>query len=118
LEIISSIEVGAGPFRVSHLDHDRLQIWYGYGLDAARSDLLRNAMLHYVHREAKNPTFGLRGPDQAELLAAAAVEMGKIASGTPAEAALKQLRQDWKMIDDKTPAETRLKWRKLAAGLN
>jgi multiple sugar transport system substrate-binding protein len=118
MEIISSSELGAGPFRIAHLDHDRLQIWYGYGFDSVRSDQLRNALLQYIHLEAKNPTFGLRGPDQSELSAAGARAIGKIASGTPPEVSLKQLLDDWEQIDLKTPQDNRLKWRKLEAGLN
>jgi multiple sugar transport system substrate-binding protein len=118
MEVISSSELGAGPFRIAHLDHDRLQLWYGYGFDSLRSDQLRNALLQYVNLEAKNPAYGLRGPDQAALYSAASAAIGKIAAGTPAEAGLKQLLDDWKQIDAKTPEETRLRWRKLAAGLN
>jgi ABC-type glycerol-3-phosphate transport system substrate-binding protein len=120
LEIISAAALGAGPFRTSHLDHDRLPIWYGYGFEASRSDRLRAALLQYVNLETKNPTCGLRGPDQAELYTAAGNAMGKIASGTgkPVEAELRQLQDDWKQIDKKTPDEIRLKQRKMAAGLN
>lgn len=117
LEIISSTEIGAGPFRVSHLDHDRLQIWLGYGFDTERSDALRRALQEYVRLDVKNATYGLRGPDRAALSSTAANAMEKIATGTPAEAALQQLRKDWEQIDLKTVPETRLKWRKLAAGL-
>jgi hypothetical protein len=68
--------------------------------------------------EAKNPTFGLRGPDQAELSSTAAKQIGKIASGTPVEAGLKQLFDEWNQIDSRTPEEMRIKWLRLAAGLN
>jgi multiple sugar transport system substrate-binding protein len=118
VEIISSSELGAGPFRIAHLDHDRLQIWYGYGFDLTRSDALRNALLQYVRMEVKNPAYGLRGPDQTALSTAAAIAMGKIATGTPAESSLNQLLEAWKQIDLKTPDDTRLKLRKLEAGLN
>jgi len=118
MEIISSSELGAGPFRISHLAHERLQIWYGYGLDSSRSDLLRNALLQYINLEAKTPISGLRGPDQAELSSTAAKQIGKIASGTPAEAGLKQLLDEWNQIDSKTPENIRIKWLRLAAGLN
>ncbi|HEV3436674.1 MAG TPA: hypothetical protein VG122_04905 [Gemmata sp.] len=117
LEIIASTGVGAGPFRVSHLDRDRLQIWFGYGFDADRSDALRRALQDYIHLDVKNPTYGLRGPDQAALSSAAAIAMGKISAGTSTEPALEQLLVDWQQIDAKNPPETRLKWRKLAAGL-
>jgi len=66
----------------------------------------------------KNPTFGLRGPDQQALSTSAANAIGKIASGTSADIGLKQLIDDWNQIEMKTPFETRLKWRKMSVGLN
>jgi multiple sugar transport system substrate-binding protein len=118
LEILASVGLGAGPFRNSHLDHDKLSIWYGYDFDADRTDQLRNALLSYVNLEAKNPAYGLRGPDQAPLNSLVASAMGKIAGGTPAETALHQLVEEWQQHDAETPAETLLRWRKRAAGLN
>jgi multiple sugar transport system substrate-binding protein len=118
LEIIASAGLGAGPFRTSHFDREKILIWYGYGFEAGRSDQLRNAMLQYVHLEAKNPTCGLRGPDQTDLYSVAENALGRIASGKPAEAEVMQLQSDWKQIDLKTPDDKRLRWRKNAAGLN
>lgn len=118
LEILSTPGLGAGPFRLSHLERERLHIWYGYGLDAPRTKLLQQAMQQYVRQEAKAPALGLRGPDQDVLAAAAAQELGKIVTGTPAEEALSNLTNAWNAIDEKTPLETRIKWRKLAVGAN
>ncbi len=119
LEVLSSSELGAGPFRVSHLERDRLPIWYGYGFDAERTKLLQDAMRQYVRQEVKAPVFGLRGPDQAALSAAAATELGKLAGGGIApDAALKQLTAAWKEIDSKVPKNDLLRWRKMAAGAN
>jgi len=118
MEIISASELGAGPYRITHLDPDRIQLWYGYGFDAGRTEILRSALLQYINQEAKNPTFGLRGPDQSALSSTTANAIGKIATGTSAENGLKQLLDDWNQIDSKTAESTRLKWRKLAAGLN
>ena len=118
LETIASTELGAGPFRSSQLDRDRLPIWYGYGFDAARTEQLRNALLQYVKLESKNSTYGLRGPDQAALTSAAESVMGKIASGMPGAAGLKELQTDWKQLEAKYPPATLLRWRKLGAGLN
>jgi multiple sugar transport system substrate-binding protein len=118
LEIISTPGLGAGPFRLSHLERDRLHIWYGYGLDASRTRLLQQAMQAYVRQEVKSPALGLRGPDQAQLSAAAARELGAIMSGTAPTDALKRLTDAWNAIDAQTPLETRLQWRKLAAGSN
>ena len=39
-------------------------------------------------------------------------------SGTPPPEALKRLTNAWNEIDEKTPLETRLQWRKLAVGAN
>jgi len=66
----------------------------------------------------KTPAIGLRGPDQDSLSAAAARELGKLASGTPSGDMLKHLTTAWNEIDQKTPRETRLRWRKMAAGVN
>jgi len=118
LEIISTPRLGAGPFRMSHLERDRLHIWYGYGLDAARTKVLQQAMQSYVRQDVKSPALGLRGPDQAELSAAAARELGAIVSGTPPPDALKRLIDAWNAIDARTSHETRLQWRKLAVGAN
>jgi ABC-type glycerol-3-phosphate transport system substrate-binding protein len=118
LEIVSTPGLGAGPTRLSHLERDRLHIWYGYGLDAARTKLLQQAMQLYVRQEVKSPALGLRGPDQDVLSAAAARELGKIVTGTPPAEALKNLTKAWEAIDEKTPLETRLQWRRMAAGAN
>ena len=72
LEFLSTPELGAGPFRVSHLERDHLSIWYGYGFDAGRTKILQDALRHYVQQDVKAPVFGLRGPDQKALSAAAA----------------------------------------------
>jgi ABC-type glycerol-3-phosphate transport system substrate-binding protein len=119
LEAVASAEMGAGPFRVTHLDRDHQFVWYGYGLDAARTDQLRTALLNYVQVDAKTATYGLRGPDQAPLSEAAAAVLAKIAAGgTPGEAGLKLMTDEWNTIDAKTPPDVRLKWRKMAAGMN
>jgi ABC-type glycerol-3-phosphate transport system substrate-binding protein len=118
LEIVSTPGLGAGPTRLSHLERDRLHIWYGYGLDAARTKLLQQAMQLYVRQEVKSPALGLRGPDQDVLSAVAARELGKIVTGTPPAEALKNLTKAWEAIDEKTPLETRLQWRRMAAGAN
>lgn len=114
-EVIASTQLGAGPFRTAHLEHDRMHLWYGYGFDPARTDSLRIALQHYVEQEIKNPTYGLRGPDEAPLNAATASVTGKIASGA-ANAGLNQLMDEWKQLDAKEPAATLLKWRRHAAG--
>jgi multiple sugar transport system substrate-binding protein len=118
LEILGTPGLGAGPFRLSHLERERLHIWYGYGLDAARTKLLQQAMQQYVRQEVRAPALGLRGPDQEQLSAAAARELGKIVSGTPPADALKSLTDAWNAIDEKVPLETRLQWRKMAVGAN
>ena len=118
LEIVGTPGLGAGPFRVSHLERERLPIWYGYGFDADRTRLLQDALQLYVRTEVKAPALGLRGPDHEALSAAAAAELGKLASGAKPGDVLKQLTDAWKQIDAKTPLETRLRWRKMAAGTN
>ena len=83
LEVISSHSLGAGPFRASQLERDRLPIWYGYGLDAERTRQLQEAMQQYVRSEVRTRALGLRGPDQEALSAAASAALGKLATGTP-----------------------------------
>jgi multiple sugar transport system substrate-binding protein len=116
LEVVSTPGLGAGPFRLAHLERDRLHVWYGYGLDARRTRELLQAMQQYVRQESKTPALGLRGPDHDALSAAAAAELGKLVSGTPAADVLRSLTAAWNEIDAKTPRETRLRWRKMAAG--
>jgi ABC-type glycerol-3-phosphate transport system substrate-binding protein len=116
-EVIASTQLGAGPFRISHLEHDRLQLWYGYGFDAARTEALRSALLRYVDQEIKNPTYGLRGPDQMPLSASVAATMRKIATGTSAKAGLDQMIDEWKQVDAKDTEASLLKWRRRAAGV-
>jgi hypothetical protein len=117
-EIVSTPGLGSGPFRTSHLEQDRLQIWLGYGFDADRSKALLAALTLNARVDAKNSVYGLRGPDQKELTAAAMDELTKIATGVlPASEGLKKLLAAWTEIDKKTPQSVRLKWRKLAAGV-
>ncbi len=118
LEILSTPGLGAGPFRLIHLERERLPIWYGYGFDAPRTRLLQQAMQQYVRQEVKTPALGLRGPDQDVLSAAAARELGAIMTGKPPGEALQNLTKAWNAIDEKTPLETRIKWRKMAVGAN
>ena len=118
LETLGSAGLGAGPFRTAHLERDRLQVWYPYGFDADRSKALQDALRQYARQDV-NPVFGLRGPDQAALSAAAADALAKLAAGqTSAGDAVKQLAAAWNEIDSKTPKEQRLRWRRLAAGQN
>ncbi|HVL16017.1 MAG TPA: extracellular solute-binding protein [Gemmata sp.] len=119
LELLSNPALGAGPFRAAHLEQDRLLVWLGYGFDAERSRALVAALQQNVRTEVRNPAYALRGPDAKELDAAAAAELAEVAAGRVSGAeGLKRLRAAWDRIDQKTPAETRLKWRRLAAGLN
>lgn len=119
LELLGTPGLGVGPFRESHLDRDRLSAWFGYGFDADRSKQLQDVMRQYIRPEIRNAVYGLRGPDERELNAAAAEELSKIAAGTAApEAGLKQLLEAWNRIDTKTPKETRIRWRKLSSGVN
>lgn len=119
LEVLSSPELGAGPFRVTHLERDRLFIWYGYGFDAERTKALQDAMRQYVRLDVRSPVTGLRGPDQAALSAAAATELGKLAGGgVSADAAIQQLIAAWNEIDARVPKDDRVRWRKMAAGAN
>jgi len=118
LEILSTPRLGAGPFRLTHLDSDRLPVWYGYGFDAARTKGLQQAMQSYVRQDARAPALGLRGPDQEALSAAAARDLSKLTSGIPSANILRQLTEAWNVIDAKTPLESRVRWRKMAAGIN
>jgi hypothetical protein len=118
LEIVATPGLGAGPFRMAHLETDRLPIWYGYGLDAKQTKHLQTAMQQYVRQDVTTPALGLRGPDQQALSAAAERELVRLTTGTPPDDVLKQLTAAWNEIDQKTPLDTRLRWRKMAAGVN
>jgi multiple sugar transport system substrate-binding protein len=118
LELVGNPALGAGPFRTAHLDRDQHLIWLGYGLDEERSRALRDAMQQYVRQEVKNPVAGLHGPDQGPLTAAAAEVLPRIAAGNPPAATLEELQASWQRIDEQTPKDERLRWRKFAAGLN
>ena len=52
------------------------------------------------------------------LSAAAERELVYLTAGTPPADVLKHLTATWNEIDRKTPLETRLRWRKMAAGVN
>jgi ABC-type glycerol-3-phosphate transport system substrate-binding protein len=118
-ELLSNPAVGAGPFRFSHLEQDRLLIWLGYGLDPASSRALRAALQQNVRAEVRNAAYALRGPDQKKLNDAAITAMAEVAAGrVSGDAGLQKLRAEWERIDKETPPETRLRWRKLAAGAN
>ncbi|MBA4066158.1 MAG: hypothetical protein C0501_21060 [Isosphaera sp.] len=119
LEGVATPGLGAGPLRSAHLERDRLSAWLGYRFDADRSKGLQEALRQYVRQEVKNPGYGLRGPDQAELSAAAAEEVGKMAAGATSSAdGLKRLAEAWDRVDAKTPQAVRAGWRKAAAGVN
>jgi multiple sugar transport system substrate-binding protein len=118
LEIVGTPGLGAGPIRIAHLERERIHIWYGYGFDASRTNQLQSALQQYVRQEVKSPALGLRGPDQEALANAAAVELGKLTAGERPDEALRRLTDAWNEIDKKTPQETRLRWRKMAAGGN
>jgi hypothetical protein len=116
-EVIATPGLGAGPFRVTHLDRDRLQIWLGYGFDPERSKLLQDAMRLYIRPDVRNPAHALRGPDQEPLERAAAETFGKLLADPAAKDVLGSLEAKWNSIDDRVLLETRLRWRKMAAGL-
>jgi ABC-type glycerol-3-phosphate transport system substrate-binding protein len=117
LEILSTPGLNAGPFRSTHLDRDRLPIWYGYRLDAERSLHLQDALRSYVRAEVKNPVVGLRTPDQARLRTAAATELSRLLLGAPPEEVIQQLSAAWQRLDAEIPLADRLRWRQSSAGL-
>jgi ABC-type glycerol-3-phosphate transport system substrate-binding protein len=118
-ELVATPGLGAGPFRVAHLDRDRLAVWLGYAFDQKRSEMLQDLMRQYVGQAVKNPAFALRGPDRAALTAAGADAVRKIGTGAlPPDKGLAEAARAWEAIDAKTHPDTRLQWRKRAAGLN
>ena len=117
LEILSTPGLNAGPFRTTHLDRDRLHIWYNYRLDAERSLHLQDALRSYVRAEVKNPVVGLRAPDQARLRSAAATELNRLLRGDPPEEVIQRLSAAWQRLDAEVPLTDRLRWRQSSAGL-
>lgn len=119
-EYVATPGLGAGPIRVTNFDRDRLILWLGYGFDEARSQALQDAMRQYVGQSVKNPAIGLRGPDRAALIPAAAGPLRQIGVGAkplPPTEALKQIDDAWRALDKNTPEETLKRWRVRAAGL-
>lgn len=117
LEILSTPGLNAGPFRTTHLDRDRLHIWYGYRLDAEGSLHLQDALRSYVRAEVKNPVVGLRAPDQARLRSAAATELSRLLRGDQPEEVIQRLSAAWQRLDAEVPRADRLRWRQSSAGL-
>jgi hypothetical protein len=117
-ELVGTPGLGAGPLRTAHLDRDRLVLWLGYGFDEERTKLLQDVLRQYVGQTVKNPTFTLRGPDRAALVAAAVDPLRKLAAGAapPAEA-LQLIETGWNELDAKVPAATLPRWRQKEAGL-
>ena len=116
-QILSATTLGAGPFRSTHLDRDRVLPWLGYGFDADRSKAFQEALRSFVGVQVGNPAVCQRGPDHAAVTAALAGELQKIASGgTPPGEGLKRVASAWSA--DPAPAADRLKWRRRAAGFN
>lgn len=110
---------GYGPFRDGHLDRDRLTAWYGYGFDAERTKALQEAVRVAVGKGVRNPTFGLRAPDEAALTAAFGAELRRVAAGeVPPAEGLKRAAAAWEEAGKGVPAETLRGWRRKALGLN
>ena len=118
-----SVEVlaatGYGPFRDAHFDRERLLAWYGYGFDDGRTKALQDAARSFVGKAVRNPTFGLRTPDQAALTAALAAELERVAAGdaSPADG-MARAAAAWATTSAAHPPEKVTEWRRKAAGLN
>ncbi len=118
-ELIATPGLGAGPTRTAHLDRERLLLWLGYGFDEERSKLLQDTLRHYAEQAVKNPTFGLRGPDRADLIRAADAPLRALGTGGVSAAdRLKQIEEAWRALDAKVPDDALRRWRLRAAGLN
>jgi hypothetical protein len=118
-ELVATTGLGAGPTRTAHIDRERLLLWLGYGFDDERSKILQDAMRRYTDQTVRNPTFGLRGPDRAELLAAADAPLRALGlGGASAVDRLKQVEDAWQALDAKVPPEKLLRQRQHAVGLH
>ncbi|MBX9584170.1 MAG: extracellular solute-binding protein [Gemmataceae bacterium] len=116
LELVAA---GYGPFRDLHLDRDRMAAWYGYGFDDARTKALQDAVRASVGKGVRNPTFGLRTPDEPALTAALAGELRRVAAGeVPPAEGLKRVTAGWDAADKDIPADKLRDWRRKALGLN
>jgi ABC-type glycerol-3-phosphate transport system substrate-binding protein len=116
-EYVATPGLGAGPTRSPHIDRDRLALWLGYGLDAARTQALQDAMRHFVGVSVKNPALELRGPDRAELVRAAAAPLREIGAGLKPAEALERADAAWRAAGAKVPRDVLVRWRQRAAGL-
>ena len=121
-ELVATPGLGAGPTRSTHLTPDRLSLWLGYGFDEARSKDLQESLRHYVGQAVKNPTYGLRGPDRAELTATAGNALRKLGTGAKPGDTLTEAMTAWTTLDAKVPDNVNnaklVRWRQRAAGLN
>ena len=118
LELVGTPGLGVGPFRDSHLDRERMLTWYAYGFDDERTRSLQDALRSFAGKAVKNPTFGLRGPDQAALTAALADELKKVAAGEVGpEEGLKRAAAAWEKLDAATAPDRLHAWRRKAVGL-
>lgn len=110
---------GFAPTREAHLEQDRIVMWLGYGFDESRTRALQDILRANIGKSVRNPTYGLRTPDEAVLRRELEVELAKIAAGTVApELGLKRAAEAWDRERKETPGAKSLEWRRRAAGLN
>lgn len=113
---VRSLEIAAAggyaPVREQQLEPDRLLVWLGYGFDDARTRALQDSVRTNLGATVRNPVYGLRTPDEAELRKGLGEDLAAIANGTLApEAGLKRANEKWGRT-------IHLDWHRRAAGLN
>ncbi|OWK38728.1 extracellular solute-binding protein [Fimbriiglobus ruber] len=115
LATIGEPTVGAGPFRIEHLDP---AAWIRYGFDKNRTVDLAQGMRHYLGTDVTNPALALRTPDQAALMAALETEVRAAATGkSDPAAAIARAVDAWTTHDAAQKPEDLTKWRRNAVNL-
>lgn len=81
LDVISAGKWGASGFRGSHFDSGNRNHWFGYGLDAPRTERLIDIQRQNAAISVANPTLVLRLPNREQYLSILRVELDRILRG-------------------------------------
>jgi ABC-type glycerol-3-phosphate transport system substrate-binding protein len=110
LEVVHTPEFGGGPFREAQLTHNP-QGWLAYGLDEARTTLLRDLLREVADPRLDNPAVVLRipGARKHERVLAEALRSA-LGGGDPAKA-LDGVAKRWRELDG-DPAKAKAEYRR------
>jgi ABC-type glycerol-3-phosphate transport system substrate-binding protein len=105
LDLIADPHWGAGPYRTSQLDSRARGRWYAYGLSAAETERLVNALRDNLGLAIQNYRIRLRTANHADLDAAFDRHLRALLTGpgSGAGAAMRQANQEWAQLIDREP---------------